>query len=162
MFQGVLWQCKGVWGGGGCWHPCVLMGGGTLARVDGGRVPGTPLLPWRPGHASLTLAPASASCPYPLMPCIPQAPTASLSAAMAKRFATDSCWAVANDALQLLGGYGYLQDFPLERVVRDLRVHSILEGTNEVMRVRGQPGVGWGVMAMRLAALPFMLLEQSV
>jgi alkylation response protein AidB-like acyl-CoA dehydrogenase len=42
---------------------------------------------------------------------------------------------VANDALQLHGGYGYLQDYPLERIVRDLRVHQILEGTNEIMRV---------------------------
>ena len=55
--------------------------------------------------------------------------------AMAKRFATDGCFDVANQALQLHGGYGYLKDFPLERIVRDLRVHQILEGTNEIMRV---------------------------
>jgi alkylation response protein AidB-like acyl-CoA dehydrogenase len=55
--------------------------------------------------------------------------------AMAKRFATDAGFEVANQALQLHGGYGYLQDYPLERIVRDLRVHQILEGTNEVMRV---------------------------
>jgi len=55
--------------------------------------------------------------------------------AMAKRFATDAGFQVANDALQLHGGYGYLQDYPLERIVRDLRVHQILEGTNEIMRV---------------------------
>jgi alkylation response protein AidB-like acyl-CoA dehydrogenase len=55
---------------------------------------------------------------------------------MAKRFATDACHGIANDALQLLGGYGYLQDYPVERYCRDLRVHSILEGTNEIMRVR--------------------------
>ncbi len=55
--------------------------------------------------------------------------------AMAKRFATDFGFKVANDALQLHGGYGYLQDYPLERIVRDLRVHQILEGTNEIMRV---------------------------
>jgi alkylation response protein AidB-like acyl-CoA dehydrogenase len=54
---------------------------------------------------------------------------------MAKRFATDTCFGVANDALQLLGGYGYLADYPIERYCRDLRVHSILEGTNEIMRV---------------------------
>ena len=54
---------------------------------------------------------------------------------MAKRFATDTCFDVANQALQLHGGYGYLQDYPLERIVRDLRVHQILEGTNEIMRV---------------------------
>ena len=55
--------------------------------------------------------------------------------AMAKRFATDACFEVANQALQLHGGYGYLKDYPLERIVRDLRVHQILEGTNEIMRV---------------------------
>jgi alkylation response protein AidB-like acyl-CoA dehydrogenase len=54
---------------------------------------------------------------------------------MAKRFATDAGFEVANAALQLHGGYGYLRDFPLERYVRDLRVHQILEGTNEIMRV---------------------------
>jgi len=54
---------------------------------------------------------------------------------MAKRFATDAGFRIANDALQLHGGYGYLKDFPLERHVRDLRVHQILEGTNEIMRV---------------------------
>jgi alkylation response protein AidB-like acyl-CoA dehydrogenase len=56
-------------------------------------------------------------------------------AAMAKRFATDAGFAVVNEALQLHGGYGYLRDFPLERHLRDLRVHQILEGTNEIMRV---------------------------
>jgi alkylation response protein AidB-like acyl-CoA dehydrogenase len=55
--------------------------------------------------------------------------------AMAKRFATDACFAVANSALQMFGGYGYLRDYGIERVVRDLRVHQILEGTNEIMRV---------------------------
>ena len=55
--------------------------------------------------------------------------------AMAKRFATDGCIDAANQALQLHGGYGYLKDYPLERVLRDLRVHQILEGTNEIMRV---------------------------
>jgi alkylation response protein AidB-like acyl-CoA dehydrogenase len=60
---------------------------------------------------------------------------ATLYCAMAKRFATDGGFEVANQALQLHGGYGYLQDFPLERIVRDLRVHQILEGTNEIMRV---------------------------
>ncbi|OIQ86063.1 acyl-CoA dehydrogenase [mine drainage metagenome] len=51
------------------------------------------------------------------------------------RFATDAGFEVANQALQLHGGYGYLRDYPLERIVRDLRVHQILEGTNEIMRV---------------------------
>jgi len=55
--------------------------------------------------------------------------------AMAKRFATDACFAIADQALQLHGGYGYLKDYPLERILRDLRVHRILEGTNEIMRV---------------------------
>ncbi|MGP9827036.1 isobutyryl-CoA dehydrogenase [Ectopseudomonas khazarica] len=60
---------------------------------------------------------------------------ASLYCAMAKRFATDHCFGVCNEALQLHGGYGYLNDYPLERWVRDARVHQILEGTNEIMRV---------------------------
>mmetsp|Transcript_67353 Transcript_67353/g.213205 ORF Transcript_67353/g.213205 Transcript_67353/m.213205 type:complete len:97 (+) Transcript_67353:407-697(+) len=63
------------------------------------------------------------------------APGAGVDAAMAKRFATDACYGIANDALQLHGGYGYLTEYPVERVVRDLRVHTILEGTNEIMRV---------------------------
>lgn len=62
-------------------------------------------------------------------------PHATKYCAMAKRLATDAGFEVANQALQLHGGYGYLQDFPLERIVRDLRVHQILEGTNEIMRV---------------------------
>ena len=55
--------------------------------------------------------------------------------AMAKRFATDAGFKVCNEAMQLHGGYGYLRDFPIERFFRDARVHQILEGTNEVMRV---------------------------
>ncbi|WP_037162322.1 isobutyryl-CoA dehydrogenase [Rhodococcoides fascians] len=55
--------------------------------------------------------------------------------AMAKRFATDTGFEVANAALQLLGGYGYLAEYGVEKIVRDLRVHQILEGTNEIMRV---------------------------
>ncbi|HEY7382825.1 MAG TPA: acyl-CoA dehydrogenase family protein [Beijerinckiaceae bacterium] len=55
--------------------------------------------------------------------------------AMAKRVATDTGFTVANDALQLHGGYGYLADYGIEKIVRDLRVHQILEGTNEIMRV---------------------------
>jgi alkylation response protein AidB-like acyl-CoA dehydrogenase len=62
-------------------------------------------------------------------------PHATKLCAMAKRFATDTGFKIANDALQLHGGYGYLKDFPAERHVRDLRVHQILEGTNEIMRV---------------------------
>ena len=62
-------------------------------------------------------------------------PQATKYCAMAKRFATDAGFEIANQALQLHGGYGYLQDFPLERIVRDLRVHQILEGANEIMRV---------------------------
>jgi len=55
--------------------------------------------------------------------------------AMAKRYVTDACFAVADQALQLHGGYGYLREYGLEKIVRDLRVHRILEGTNEIMRV---------------------------
>jgi alkylation response protein AidB-like acyl-CoA dehydrogenase len=55
--------------------------------------------------------------------------------AMAKRFATDAGFAVCNDALQLHGGYGYIREYPVERLLRDCRVHQILEGTNEIMRV---------------------------
>ena len=62
-------------------------------------------------------------------------PRATMLCAMAKRFATDTGFKIVNDALQLHGGYGYLKDFPAERHVRDLRVHQILEGTNEIMRV---------------------------
>ncbi len=64
-----------------------------------------------------------------------QADDATVRCAMAKRFATDAGFRVANDALQLHGGYGYLQDYGIEKVVRDLRVHQILEGTNEIMRM---------------------------
>ena len=62
-------------------------------------------------------------------------PQASTYCAMAKRFATDAGFNVCNDALQLHGGYGYIKEYPLERHVRDTRVHQILEGTNEIMRV---------------------------
>ncbi|WFF41236.1 acyl-CoA dehydrogenase [Salinicola endophyticus] len=62
-------------------------------------------------------------------------PDATLYCAMAKRFATDQGFAICNEALQLHGGYGYLRDYPLERHVRDCRVHQILEGTNEIMRL---------------------------
>lgn len=55
--------------------------------------------------------------------------------AMAKRYVTDAGFEIANDALQLFGGYGYLADYGIEKIVRDLRVHQILEGTNEIMRV---------------------------
>ena len=64
-----------------------------------------------------------------------QDPQATTYCAMAKRLATDLSFDVANEALQLHGGYGYLNEYPLERHVRDLRVHQILEGTNEIMRV---------------------------
>lgn len=60
---------------------------------------------------------------------------ASTYCAMAKRFATDAGFAVCNEALQLHGGYGYIREYPLERLLRDARVHQILEGTNEIMRV---------------------------
>jgi alkylation response protein AidB-like acyl-CoA dehydrogenase len=63
------------------------------------------------------------------------APDKTRFAAMAKRFATDAGSAIVDKALQLHGGYGYLQDYPIERFWRDLRVHSILEGTNQIMRM---------------------------
>jgi len=63
------------------------------------------------------------------------APDKSRFSAMAKRLATDNGSKIVNDALQLFGGYGYLKDYPIERFWRDLRVHSILEGTNQVMRM---------------------------
>ncbi|KCZ47890.1 MULTISPECIES: acyl-CoA dehydrogenase family protein [unclassified Hyphomonas] len=62
-------------------------------------------------------------------------PAATRWCAMAKRFVTDTAFNVANNALQIHGGYGYLADYGVERIVRDLRVHQILEGTNEIMRV---------------------------
>ncbi|MFB8388080.1 acyl-CoA dehydrogenase family protein [Microbacterium sp. NPDC055910] len=64
-----------------------------------------------------------------------QAPDVAMQCAMAKRYTTDAGFDIANRALQLHGGYGYLQDYGIEKVVRDLRVHQILEGTNEIMRV---------------------------
>jgi alkylation response protein AidB-like acyl-CoA dehydrogenase len=62
-------------------------------------------------------------------------PDATMRCAMAKRFATDACSHICDEALQLHGGYGYIKDYQIERFVRDLRVHRILEGTNEIMRV---------------------------
>jgi alkylation response protein AidB-like acyl-CoA dehydrogenase len=64
-----------------------------------------------------------------------KAPDATKLCAMAKRFVTDTGFRVANDALQIHGGYGYLKDYEIERIVRDVRVNQILEGTNEIMRV---------------------------
>jgi hypothetical protein len=64
-----------------------------------------------------------------------KAPDATRWCAMAKRFVTDTGFKVANDALQIHGGYGYLAEYGIEQIVRDLRVHQILEGTNEIMRV---------------------------
>ena len=60
---------------------------------------------------------------------------ATLACAMAKRFATDVAFQVCNDALQLYGGYGYIKEYEIERYLRDVRVHQILEGTNEIMRL---------------------------
>ena len=64
-----------------------------------------------------------------------KAADATVAAAMAKRFATDAGFKIVNEALQLHGGYGYLMDYPIERYLRDVRVHQILEGTNEIMRL---------------------------
>lgn len=62
-------------------------------------------------------------------------PNAIMYCAMAKRFATDHCFEITNQAIQLHGGYGYIREYPIERYFRDLRVHQILEGTNEIMRL---------------------------
>jgi alkylation response protein AidB-like acyl-CoA dehydrogenase len=62
-------------------------------------------------------------------------PDATKHCAMAKKFVTDASFDVANQALQLHGGYGYLADYGIEKIVRDLRVHQILEGSNEIMRL---------------------------
>jgi alkylation response protein AidB-like acyl-CoA dehydrogenase len=78
------------------------------------------------------------------------APDASVYCAMAKRFATDAGFEVCNNALQLHGGYGYIREYPLERYLRDARVHQILEGTNEIMRV---------IIARRLLADPESPME---
>jgi alkylation response protein AidB-like acyl-CoA dehydrogenase len=64
-----------------------------------------------------------------------KAPEATMACAMAKRFATDVAFKVCNDALQLHGGYGYIKDYEIERYLRDVRVHQILEGTNEIMQL---------------------------
>ena len=64
-----------------------------------------------------------------------EAPDRTLHCAMAKRFATDAGFRVCNEALQIHGGYGYIRDYPIERHLRDVRVHQILEGTNEIMRL---------------------------
>jgi len=64
-----------------------------------------------------------------------EAVDANVHCAMAKHFATDVGFRVCNEALQIHGGYGYIRDYPLERWLRDVRVHQILEGTNEIMRV---------------------------
>ncbi|MFZ8973430.1 MAG: acyl-CoA dehydrogenase family protein [Pseudomonadales bacterium] len=71
-------------------------------------------------------------------------PEATAYTAMAKRFATDAGFRICNEALQLHGGYGYMREYPFERYIRDNRVHQILEGTNEIMRV---------IIARRLLAL---------
>ncbi|MBS0359395.1 MAG: acyl-CoA dehydrogenase family protein [Proteobacteria bacterium] len=64
-----------------------------------------------------------------------QHPESAIHCAMAKRYATDVCFQICHEALQIYGGYGYLRDYPIERYFRDLRVHQILEGTNEIMRL---------------------------
>ena len=64
-----------------------------------------------------------------------KAPDATMACAMAKRFATDIAFEICNHALQLHGGYGYIKEYEIERYLRDVRVHQILEGTNEIMRL---------------------------
>jgi len=77
------------------------------------------------------------------------APDKSAWCAMAKRFATDAGYRICDEALQLFGGYGYIREYPLERYLRDTRVHRILEGTNEVMRL---------IIARRMLADPGLSL----
>ncbi len=60
---------------------------------------------------------------------------ASLYAAMAKKHTTEECFALVDSCLQMHGGYGYLKDYPVERILRDIRVHRILEGTSEIMQL---------------------------
>ena len=62
-------------------------------------------------------------------------PNATTYCAMAKRLATDMCFNICNEALQILGGYGCTQDFPVERLMRDARIHQVVEGTNEIMKL---------------------------
>src|SRR3546814_3466938 len=82
---------------------------------------------------------------------------------MAKRLATDEAMWVADRALQLHGGYGYLMDYPIERIYRDLRVHSILEGTNEVMRmiVRSEEHTSELQSLMRISYAVFCLKKKT-
>jgi isobutyryl-CoA dehydrogenase len=62
-------------------------------------------------------------------------PSATVKAAMAKRYATEELFKAVDDSLQLFGGYGYMKEYEIERYLRDLRVHRILEGTNEILNV---------------------------
>jgi alkylation response protein AidB-like acyl-CoA dehydrogenase len=71
----------------------------------------------------------------------PKVPDATRLCAQGKQVATDAGFNAANDALQLFGGYGYLADYGVEKIVRDLRAHQILEGTKEIMRVIVAPGL---------------------
>ena len=91
------------------------------------------------------------------------APDKTRFAAMAKRLATDTGSSVVDRALQLHGGYGYLQDYPIERFWRDLRVHSILEGTNQIMRVIVSRIVAAVILrdGLRCASLTQPLLRMS-
>jgi alkylation response protein AidB-like acyl-CoA dehydrogenase len=114
-----------AWGFGG-WVAGSL---GVHGRPAGALTSAVPPPPAAPAPARPQPAPPPPNPhPPPTPPPTPQAPEATMAAAMAKRLATDECFAIALDAQQLLGGYGFLQDFPVERLVRDLRVHSILEG----------------------------------
>ena len=98
-------------------------------------------VPTKRGFTALHLAAVAGSAPAARMLAAhgakldARAPDATQYCAMAKRFVTDTGSRVADEALQLLGGYGYLADYGVEKIVRDLRVHRILEGTNEIMRV---------------------------
>ena len=92
-------------------------------------------LQFRLADMATALEASRACCGMPRRRSTARDANATALSAMAKRFVTDNCFDVANQALQLHGGYGYLAEYGIEKIVRDLRVHQILEGTNEIMRL---------------------------
>ena len=125
---------------GGARQGARLHGRAQGVRQTARRLPGAAVQARR--HGDRARGAPAASCGARPPRSTPRRPNATRLCAMAKRFATDAGFKVANDALQLLGGYGYLADYGIEKIVRDLRVHQILEGTNEIMRLivaRGAP-----------------------
>ena len=106
--------------------------GAQAVRLEAGRFPGAAISRRRLCDRARSRAPAAASRGGRGGA---GEPAATRLAAQAKRLATDAGFEVVNGCLQLHGGYGYLRDHPIERVLRDVRVHQILEGTNEIMRL---------------------------